>query len=71
MALVLSSANHPHSVVHQIVPNLYLGNCASRAQVRELGIQTVLEIGTEEELRCYLLVPLKTYAVSISESRNS
>ncbi len=54
-------------IIHEISECLYIGNKESRKLVEDRGIETVIEIGSEEELKSYSSeLPLKSEVRVIS-----
>lgn len=74
MALVLVSQDpNINNSVHEIIPQVYLGNCDARFFVSELGIRSIVQIGTEEEHQQYSAIPddVLVYKITIPDSSSS
>ncbi len=74
MALVLVDQKPVQdNSVHEIFPDVYLGNCDSRLFINTLGIRSVVQIGTAEEHQEYIPIDptIQLLKITVQDSHTS
>jgi protein-tyrosine phosphatase len=72
MALVIVKKDPEYQkCIHEILPQIYLGNCDSLYFLEKYNIQSVVQIGTIEELSNYHKINLPSLKLNIEDSNTT